>query len=142
VAEGVRVCRTCGERENPITLAMAQALVGPLAELRDRIAALEHALVRERRPEPVGLVGVNTAAEIAGVSPCTIRRHAVRYGGVKVGPGPRAQWRFDPARLRQTAVVGNQSTRGESAAPPTSTRRVRTRADVELLPIRGGHEAR
>jgi hypothetical protein len=60
-------------------------------------------------PEGRGMfLTTKQAAERLGFSPEYVREHAVELGGVKMGDGPKARWRFDPATLKGS---------GESPAP-------------------------
>lgn len=46
-----------------------------------------------------GLLTTAQAAEWLGFSADYVRDHAAELGGRKMGAGPKAQWRFDPAKL-------------------------------------------
>jgi len=91
--EKVRFCDVCGERENPIAFAMAQALAGPLAELRDRLRALEARV--ESQPTP-RLVDATEVARMLGKRREWVYRRKVELGGVPLGSGPRPRWGFNP----------------------------------------------
>ena len=81
------------------------------------------------------LVDSAAAARLMGVSPEYARDHAVELGGVKLGKGPKARWRFDPAKLK-----GGQNSAEPSAEPEAQSRpkrRLRKPGDGGLLEVRG-----
>jgi hypothetical protein len=72
---------------------------------------LTDAQVEELR-EQLGSIGADTsggmlttaqAAERLGFSPEYVRDHAVELGGVKLTDSPKAEWRFDSAKLGANA---------------------------------------
>src|ERR1700731_2784567 len=59
-------------------------------------------------------------AKRLGVSAGYVYEHAVELGGVKIGTGPKARWRFDPGRASEAIRA---STPGPSPSPPSPPRR-------------------
>lgn len=79
------------------------------------------------------LVDANEIARRFGVSRAFVYDHADDLGAVRLGPGPRARLRFDPAEVnRRLGERGEPKPRKE----PRPTRR--SRADLNLLPIHRG----
>lgn len=68
------------------------------------------------------LVDTAEAATIVGMSPEWVREHGAELGGVKMGDGPKARWRFDAAGL------ASSGSRPELVDPPVADRRVPRRA--------------
>lgn len=94
-----------------------------------RVAALLH--------EEQGPAELVDAAEIArrfGVSRDFVYDHADDFGVVRLGEGPRARLRFDPARVRRQ--LGAVAAPPSPEAPPSRRRRNGT-----LLPVRGRAQA-
>lgn len=103
-----------------------------LADLvADRLAERLGPLARGRR-----LVDAATVAAALGVTAAHVRENADRYGGWRIGDGPRPRLRFD----LDVALAANAAPAGPEPSPPASRQaRCRTRpASVDLLPI-GGH---
>jgi hypothetical protein len=114
-ADNVRFCEHCGERENPLTVALAQALAGPLAELRAEFRAL----LREAAPAEPGATWVDLATEASrvGRSREYMRRFARELGGVQ--RKPRGRWYFNPPTTdaRLTALEGGEAKSARPAPP-------------------------
>ena len=79
------------------------------------------------------------AAELArrfGMDRSWVYAHAAELGAVRLGEGPNARLRFDPARAREALnPVGREPVRAE--ARPRHLRRRRRRRQVALLPVKG-----
>jgi hypothetical protein len=82
------------------------------------------------------LMDAATVARLLGVSRGTVYAKADELGAIRIGSGPRARLRFDPARIVSTAP-----------APPGPDKPLRRRGtrgwryqreDGDLLPVRGG----
>ncbi len=102
------------------------------------IDAIADAVVERLRAETPQAGRKLTAAEVAerqGVSVDTVYANASRWGGVKVGAGPKARWRFDAAALADRTGSGD-SPEPVQARKPT-TRRRSSSETTDLLPIRG-----
>jgi hypothetical protein len=82
------------------------------------------------------LIDTAAAAKLLGTSTEYVRDHAVELNGIKLGNGPKAQWRFDPERLRSSIRMdeAQSSIRVEDASPP---KRRRKATDSPLLEVRG-----
>jgi hypothetical protein len=105
----------------------------------ERLAELVADHLTERlRPVPAGeLVDAAELAQRFGVSRDWAYQHASRLGVVRLGDGPRARLRFDPAKVRE-ALAGPQPEIPSAGAPRPPRRRRRTAgASADLLPIRG-----
>lgn len=84
-------------------------------------------------PDPgEGMVDAAALAKRLGVSREHVYAHAKEFGGVKLGNGPRARWRFDPARLEQA-----RPERQAVAPQPKRQGRRRQPKRSGLLEIRG-----
>ena len=84
------------------------------------------------RPGPATVELVD-AAEIArrfGVSRDFVYGHANDFGVVRLGEGPKARLRFDPAKVRELLGAADQPAPGRR--PPRRKRR-----SSNLLPVRG-----
>jgi hypothetical protein len=107
------------------------------------IDAIADAVVERLRAETPQAGRKLTAAEVAerqGVSVDTVYANASRWGGVKVGAGPKARWRFDADALAERLTGSGDSPEGVAqAARPTSRRRPSSEG-ADLLPIRGMSE--
>jgi hypothetical protein len=93
------------------------------------------------------LVDVAAIARMLGVSVDYVYGHAAELGGVRLGTGPKARWRFDP-RVAATALGGPSSGQPQCAPTPAQKRRgssgpqprssdlieLRGRADPRTLP--------
>ena len=115
----------------------AEWLVGE-KEVEQIAARVVELLGRERRQVGEGLIDAAEAARRLGVSRGTVYEKAEELGAVRLGEGPRARLRFDPARLAAclgTSGVGRQPL---SEDPPIRRQvRVRQASRVDLLPVRG-----
>lgn len=82
---------------------------------------------------PNGLIDSHAAAEVLGVGVEYIRAHAAELGAVRLGDGPKARLRFDPAKLKNAVVP-----RVESSSETTAPKRRRRRAPAGgALEVRG-----
>lgn len=94
-----------------------------------RVAAAVVAQLREAGLVAPAVTELVTAAEVGrrlGLTADYVRRHAVQLGGVKVGDGPRARWRFQPedAAARLGPFRGSKAYESSSPSPsPAPTRR-------------------
>jgi hypothetical protein len=81
-----------------------------------------------------GMIDAGEAARRLGVSRDFVYTHRIELGGVKIGEGPKARLRFDPAVIAER--LASDEPKSEPAKP---TRRMARReaASVELLPIAG-----
>jgi hypothetical protein len=108
---------------------LADLIAGRLADRLDGI-----------RPAPQ-LVDAAEVARRFGVSPDWIYEHSSELGVIRLGDGPRARLRFDPAKVAEALGAGERP--GRSAKPSTTPGRRRRRAKstdttgASLLPIRG-----
>jgi hypothetical protein len=85
-------------------------------------------LLKAQRPNDE-LVDAAAIARRFGVSRDFVYRHADELGGVRLGDGPRARLRFDPAKV-------GRALRGSPEKPIPTTRRRAPRRSPSLLPIR------
>lgn len=95
----------------------------------DAIAERVVELLREEGDAGAELVDAAEIARRFGVSRDWVYEHADRLGAVRLGNGPRARLRFNPAHVAEALNF---------PTPPKPRRakpRQRRRADVELLPI-------
>jgi hypothetical protein len=101
----------------------------------ESVKAIAHRVAEILRGEDVAAELVD-AAEIArrcNLSRDYVYSNAERLGAVKLGDGPRARLRFDPA-----TVAERLSAQPDSAPTPAPTRRPRRRQSRgDLLPVRG-----
>jgi hypothetical protein len=128
-AENVRFCEDCGERENPLVVPLAQALAGPLAELR----ADFRALLRGAAPPEFGATWVDLATEARriGRSEDWLRRNARRLGGRQAKA--RGRWMFNPPATdaRLAALEGARLEPPSHAVTPRALP-----GNAERLPVR------
>lgn len=80
------------------------------------------------------LIDTTAAAKRLGVGTEYVREHARELGGRKLGDGPKARWRFDPAKLEASSP--SQAVQPERQAP--KSRRRKAGLGKDLLEIRGG----
>lgn len=73
------------------------------------IAARVVELMRERKPVPE-LISAGELARLLGVERPWIYRHRHLLGGIRIGEGPKAPWRFD--RRRAIEALERQSDGG------------------------------
>jgi hypothetical protein len=84
-------------------------------------------------PDPgEGMVDAATLAKRLGVSREHVYAHAEELGGQKIGNGPRARWRFDPAKLAPASPEQQVS-----APEPKPQRRRRQPKRSGLLEVQG-----
>lgn len=107
-------------------------------EMVEGIARRVVELIGDGRPV-VGLIDAVEVARRLGISRTTVYEKADELGAVRIGSGPRARLRFDPALIEQR-LAGTRPTPsaepagGRRARPP---RRRRAKDAAGLLPIRG-----
>lgn len=114
---------------SPKLEALADALAPLIAE---RLAGHLAELVADGAAAPAFV----DAAEIArrfGCSRDFVYEHATELGAVRLGDGPKARLRFDPARVAQ--VLGNEAT---EPAPRRNGRRTprQPKSTADLLPVK------
>jgi predicted DNA-binding transcriptional regulator AlpA len=110
--------------------AAADHLVDPLGAAT--IEAVARRVAQLLRAAEVQRDALLTAAQVAarlGVDRSWVYAHANELGAVRLGNGPRARLRFDPAVVEQVVV----RRRGPRA---TVARRVAARPTTRLLPIK------
>jgi hypothetical protein len=96
----------------------------------DAIARRVVDLLHERRlGDDRSLVSPQALGAILGVTAAWVRYHARDLGGVQLGDGPKARWRFDPVEARERL----NATREE---PPLRAPRT-LRADARFPPVDG-----
>ena len=81
-------------------------------------------------PATVELVDAAEIARRFGVSRDFVYGHANDFGVVRLGEGPRARLRFDPAKVRERLGAADQPA-------PSSRSPRRKRRSSNLLPVRG-----
>lgn len=103
----------------------------------EQIAARVVELLRQNGATRTELIDASEAARRLGVSRATVYAKAGELGAIRIGDGPRARLRFDPAALAER-VEGTRRRR-QRPGPTTPTRRKRRVAArrADLLPIRG-----
>jgi hypothetical protein len=94
-----------------------------------QLAELARLIAVELRKAPAELVDAATLAELLGVSRDYVYDHKEHLGGVKLGDGPRARWRFDVERARaamaerpKRAAPRQRRQRPVSSAPQSNGR--------------------
>lgn len=93
---------------------------------------------------PICLVDARTVAGILAVRPEWVRAHAQELGGVRLGTGPKAPWRFDLANAMTRLQVGQRSPpngvreRQHAVIPPTT--RAPRGSRVSLFESEDGNE--
>ena len=93
------------------------------------------------------LLIVEEVAEVLGVTASWVYEHSADLGVYRLGSGPKARLRFDPAKVDEglASCSDGRSPRGPSDAVVKPIRRQRPKQDlgtsVTLLPIRGVAEA-
>ena len=108
--------------------ASVEAIARRVAELLDG----KHA-----DPEDPAMVDAAEIARRFGVSRDFAYRHATRLGAVRLGDGPHARLRFDPARVAER--LATNGTNGPDPVPPRAPAPARRRPSApsrDLLPIR------
>ncbi len=88
-------------REDERRAARGAELVIETAAERGAERALRAKQTRGERER--GLVDAATVADALHVTRQTVYQHAAELGGVRIGSGPRARWRFDLARALEAA---------------------------------------
>jgi hypothetical protein len=105
----------------------------------ERLAELVADRIAERLTAPASapqeLLDVKALAKALGVSPTWVYDHAGELGGIKLGRGPKARWRFDIAVARDRMRTDPEA----SHARRQRARRhvAQTSKGVPLLPIGG-----
>ena len=92
------------------------------------------ALLREDA-QPHGLIDAAEVARCRGVSRDWVYRHADELGVVRLGTGPRARLRFDPATARSANEGSVAAQAPAQPAKPSGRPRARNGHSGELLPI-------
>jgi hypothetical protein len=106
----------------------------------DAVDAIAERVVELLRGEPVSGTDLVDAAEIAsrfGVSRDYVYAHAERLGAVRLGDGPKARLRFDPATVAEALAAPRVTAGNASPARPRRQRRHAQAGGVDLLPVRG-----
>jgi hypothetical protein len=104
------------------------------ADLREQLGGRPRGVISANNSDEEGMLSTAALAKRLNVSPDFIYAHAQEYGGVKIGNGPKAHWRF-PVPLR-----GDEASSQQQATRPDPRTRPRTRratANVPLLAVRG-----
>ncbi len=124
-----------------LDVASIEAIARRTAELlRDELLAELGALVADHRGDHDGkLIDVKEVARRFDVGVDYVYANAGRLGAIRLGGGPRARLRFDPAMV-------DKALRADAAAPPEPTpprprsprRPAAKRQPSELLPIKEG----
>jgi hypothetical protein len=123
-----------------------------LAALADLVAVrVIDALSTRPSERTLAQVALMTAAQVAErfrIRRAWVYEHADELGALRLGDGPRARLRFDPAKVAAALSAcernrGSGSTESRGAKQkPTASRTGRTRAGAQLLPIKGAAEVR
>lgn len=95
-----------------------------LSVLADLIAARLAEHIREETGPPTDRL--LTAAEVShrlGVAPSLVYAHALELGGVRLGDGPKAPWRFEPAAVDAWLRARSTGKRSHPAGSPATTAR-------------------
>lgn len=103
-----------------------------VADLRRQLNEKSSIRMDELPPASNGLIDANSAAKMLGVGAEYIREHAEELGGVKLGAGQKARWRFDPAKLKST-----NAPHVESSSETTAPKRRRRAPRGGALEVRG-----
>jgi hypothetical protein len=77
------------------------------------------------------------AAERIGFSAEYVRDHARELGGEKAHDGPRARWRFDPAKLSFSDLETSAGAPNDAPRPRRQRRVLRAEKSEPLLRVRG-----
>jgi hypothetical protein len=95
-----------------LTDADVEAIASRLAEMLGMRGQSE--------PKPDEALSVKEVAQRLGVRPQYVYANAERLGGYRLGDGPKARWRFDPASL--PASPGAVQVAEESSSPRRRSR--------------------
>lgn len=103
---------------------------------RESVEEIAHCVVELLRAESIGgdLIDAGEVARRFSLSRDYVYEHADALGAVRLGDGPKARLRFDPAKVAEMLSCSHS---GESQCKPKPVRTVCKRRDVTLLPIRG-----
>jgi hypothetical protein len=113
---------------SPKLEALADALAPLIAE---RVAEELTDLLADQAGADASLIDATEVAKRYGVTRYYVYAHAAELGAVRMGDGPRARLRFDPARVAEALDAPTHKPK------PRSNGAQRTaRPEVELLPIR------
>lgn len=104
------------------------------AELIEEIANRVVEKLRETSASNA-MLSVQEVASMYGVSADTVYANAVAWGGIKVGAGPKAHWRFDAVVVAERLAPRPDPRTKPPVARPS--RRSASSVGVDLLPIRG-----
>lgn len=117
-----------------------------LHALADLVAARVVERLREEdaaaRAPAGGLVDANEVARRFGVSAQWARQHAGELRAVRLGAGPKARLRFDPAEVEEALTARSEGKRSQMPDRPQRRRKSEVRpvaaaGGCPLLPIRG-----
>jgi hypothetical protein len=103
-----------------------------VADLRQQLG-VSIANGRSQSPE---LVDTATAAKLLGTGTEYVRERAAELGGQKLGNGPKARWRFDPAKLEHSDPNNSSRSAQATKTPVGRARRKQPRSGA-LLEVQG-----
>lgn len=83
------------------------------------------------------LIDANEVARRYGVTPDWVYRHKQELGVIRLGTGPKAHLRFDPARIEQQLRPSSDEQKPSPPKRARRTQRKRKQSTVGLLPIKG-----
>jgi hypothetical protein len=88
---------------------------------------------------PAALIDAAEVARRAGMSRAYVYEHASQLGAIRLGSGPRARLRFDPATAEAAIRTLTRSAppAPRAVAPARRHRPSTTRAGAALLPVSG-----
>ena len=81
------------------------------------------------------LLTTEEVAQLIAMSPEFVREHAAELGGLRVGRGPRAQLRFDPAGVVAWIEARKLAAEPEAPTPIRRRRKSQVPPDLELIPV-------
>lgn len=105
----------------------------------EAIAARVADLLGERSGADRSLVSPATLARLLDLSAEWVRDHGVELGGVRMGDGPKARWRFDPVEARER-LLALRAPAPVRAPAPRLPQQLRT--DGRFPPIQGPRPTR
>lgn len=106
----------------------------------EQIAVRVVELLRDEGKASGRLIDATEAARRLGISRATVYARSGELGAIRIGDGPRARLRFDPAALAERAGGTTRATERRPAGTHAgATRRKRRAAPTrsDLLPVRG-----
>jgi hypothetical protein len=115
--------------------------LGDLERLADLVAdrVVDRLTARSSAATTGELVDARTLAGILGVSRDYVYEHAAQLGGVKLGGGPKAPWRFEVAKAR-AALDGTVAPGVPAPVRPRPGRPKKTSSAAPLLAYPGWEE--